>query len=298
MWSDRKFTPDVAQIDQPTQRTTQVGSRLADAAADLAEAMAAGADQRQQGVGLDGAAHVVQEDAKWFLVQYAVAVQDQRGNRELEAAGFVNRGGRASHRNSVHPKVARPVTRAGREGGDGGPTVSAGNQYVKCMLRCHPNPNRKKASVSDRYQLEAVRPSKRFKVHRRKECRQPILQPSQATFRATVSRTPSAPRTFVTVPMRGSRSPDNALYRLGRPSCVSCATVVMPTARATLPTALTNNSGSFSSRAASRQHKQYTKRMLPWFVIPECNIRLDLVLNLLKLEELDLGSGSAMMGVT
>ena len=75
----------------------------------------------------------------------------------------------------------------------------------------------------------------------------------------------------------------------------------MPMARATLPTALTNNSGSFSSRAASRQHKQYTKRMLPWFVIPECNIRLDLVLNLLKLEELeelDLGSGSAMMGVT
>ena len=37
---------------------------------------------------------------------------------------------------------------------------------------------------------------------------------------------------------------------------------------------------------AKRQHKQYTKRMLPWFVIPECNIRLDLVLNLLKLVEL------------
>ena len=27
---------------------------------------------------------------------------------------------------------------------------------------------------------------------------------------------------------------------------------------------------------------QYTKRMLPWFVIPECNIRLDLVLELRK----------------
>ena len=27
---------------------------------------------------------------------------------------------------------------------------------------------------------------------------------------------------------------------------------------------------------------QYTKRMLPWFVIPECNIRLDLVLELWK----------------
>ena len=36
---------------------------------------------------------------------------------------------------------------------------------------------------------------------------------------------------------------------------------------------------------ARRQGTQYTKRMLPWFVIPECNIRLDLVLNLLKLVE-------------
>ena len=45
---------------------------------------------------------------------------------------------------------------------------------------------------------------------------------------------------------------------------------------------------------AKQRHKQYTKRMLPWFVIPECNIRLDLVLNLLKLEERDLGSGSAL----
>lgn len=34
---------------------------------------------------------------------------------------------------------------------------------------------------------------------------------------------------------------------------------------------------------ARRQGKQYTKRLLPWFVIPECNIRLDLVVNLLKL---------------
>ena len=36
---------------------------------------------------------------------------------------------------------------------------------------------------------------------------------------------------------------------------------------------------------ARRQGKQYTKRLLPWFVIPECNIRLDLVLNLLQLVE-------------
>ena len=36
---------------------------------------------------------------------------------------------------------------------------------------------------------------------------------------------------------------------------------------------------------ARRQGRQYTKRMLPWFVIPECNIRLDLVLNLHQLVE-------------
>ena len=38
--------------------------------------------------------------------------------RELETAGFVNRGGRGTHRNFVHPKVARSVTFAGRDGGD------------------------------------------------------------------------------------------------------------------------------------------------------------------------------------
>ena len=42
---------------------------------------------------------------------------------------------------------------------------------------------------------------------------------------------------------------------------------------------------SLICQEAKQQHKQYTKRMLPWFVIPECNIRLDLVLNLLKLVE-------------
>ena len=42
---------------------------------------------------------------------------------------------------------------------------------------------------------------------------------------------------------------------------------------------------------AKRQGKQYTKRMLPWFVIPECNIRLDLVVKLQHLVERDPGSG-------
>ena len=37
---------------------------------------------------------------------------------ELEQAGFVNRGGRGSHRNFVHPRVAKAVTISGRLGDD------------------------------------------------------------------------------------------------------------------------------------------------------------------------------------
>jgi predicted RNA binding protein YcfA (HicA-like mRNA interferase family) len=37
---------------------------------------------------------------------------------DLEAAGFVARGGKGSHRNVVHPKVVRPVTISGKPGDD------------------------------------------------------------------------------------------------------------------------------------------------------------------------------------
>ena len=37
---------------------------------------------------------------------------------ELERAGFVNRGGKGSHRNFVHPKVDNPVTISGAPGED------------------------------------------------------------------------------------------------------------------------------------------------------------------------------------
>lgn len=37
---------------------------------------------------------------------------------ELEAAGFVNRGGKGSHRNFVHPNVVKPIAVAGRLGDD------------------------------------------------------------------------------------------------------------------------------------------------------------------------------------
>jgi len=37
---------------------------------------------------------------------------------DLQAAGFVDRGGKGNHRNFVHPKVARPVTISGALGDD------------------------------------------------------------------------------------------------------------------------------------------------------------------------------------
>jgi len=37
---------------------------------------------------------------------------------ELERAGFVNRGGRGSHRNFSHPMLAQPITLSGRPGDD------------------------------------------------------------------------------------------------------------------------------------------------------------------------------------
>ena len=37
---------------------------------------------------------------------------------ELRRAGFVDRGGKGSHRNFVHPQVARPVTISGAPGDD------------------------------------------------------------------------------------------------------------------------------------------------------------------------------------
>ena len=37
---------------------------------------------------------------------------------ELERAGFVNRGGKGSHSNFVHPKLAKPLTISGRPGDD------------------------------------------------------------------------------------------------------------------------------------------------------------------------------------
>jgi len=38
--------------------------------------------------------------------------------KELERAGFVNRGGKGNHRNFVHSKVAKPVTISGKIGDD------------------------------------------------------------------------------------------------------------------------------------------------------------------------------------
>jgi predicted RNA binding protein YcfA (HicA-like mRNA interferase family) len=40
---------------------------------------------------------------------------------QLERAGFVNRGGRGSHRNFVHPKVPKTITISGGLGDDAKP---------------------------------------------------------------------------------------------------------------------------------------------------------------------------------
>lgn len=37
---------------------------------------------------------------------------------DLKAAGFEDRGGKGSHRNFVHPKVAKPITISGNAGDD------------------------------------------------------------------------------------------------------------------------------------------------------------------------------------
>ena len=37
---------------------------------------------------------------------------------ELERAGFIDRSGKGSHRNFVHPKVSKPITISGALGND------------------------------------------------------------------------------------------------------------------------------------------------------------------------------------
>ncbi len=38
--------------------------------------------------------------------------------KELEKSGFVNRGGKGSHKSYVHPKVTKPITISGKPGDD------------------------------------------------------------------------------------------------------------------------------------------------------------------------------------
>jgi len=37
---------------------------------------------------------------------------------DLERSGFINRGGKGSHRNFVHPKITKPITISGAPGDD------------------------------------------------------------------------------------------------------------------------------------------------------------------------------------
>jgi predicted RNA binding protein YcfA (HicA-like mRNA interferase family) len=40
---------------------------------------------------------------------------------DLKAAGFVDRGGKGSHRNFIHPNCSQPVTISGKPGDDARP---------------------------------------------------------------------------------------------------------------------------------------------------------------------------------
>lgn len=48
---------------------------------------------------------------------------------ELERAGFVNRGGKGSHRNFIHAKITKPITISGNPGDD------AKNYQVRAVRR-------------------------------------------------------------------------------------------------------------------------------------------------------------------
>ena len=48
--------------------------------------------------------------------------------KDLENAGFVNRGGKGSHRNFVHPKLKKPITISGNSSED------AKHYQVKAVL--------------------------------------------------------------------------------------------------------------------------------------------------------------------
>jgi len=38
--------------------------------------------------------------------------------KDLQKAGFINRGGKGDHRNFVHPNVTKPITISGKTGDD------------------------------------------------------------------------------------------------------------------------------------------------------------------------------------
>ena len=48
----------------------------------------------------------------------------------LERAGFVNRGGKGSHRNFIHPKISKPITISGALGED------AKQYQIRAVQRC------------------------------------------------------------------------------------------------------------------------------------------------------------------
>ncbi len=55
--------------------------------------------------------------------------------QELEKAGFINRGGKGSHRNFLHPEIPYPVTLSGKEGDDAKPYQEKALKLALRMLK-------------------------------------------------------------------------------------------------------------------------------------------------------------------
>jgi len=62
--------------------------------------------------------NVGQLSEKLLLHSEMDATKNTSTHRDLETAGFVNRGGKGDHRNFVHPKVTKPITISGKLGKD------------------------------------------------------------------------------------------------------------------------------------------------------------------------------------
>lgn len=67
---------------------------------------------------VDGVVYCSQSKSTWETGGKRVPRKIRELARDLLRAGFINRGGKGSHRNFVHPSVPQPITLSGKDGDD------------------------------------------------------------------------------------------------------------------------------------------------------------------------------------